>query len=185
MPRAFIWASCAIFAWSSLTNVSAAEASGCQLAHARDKRVGAQITEGRVLKAAREAVQKSQVKTQVAVCRLTLPYISATAEHLANSYYMAVTNRLVARFNNAELRAVFGHEMAHIVLGQRAAGFELTHRRRAKYEQEADAVSATWFGRTAMRSVVRKLLADTRNLPDPSERREAIRELNARIQRLQ
>ena len=114
-----------------------------------------------------------------------MPYLSATVENLGSYYYVGVTRMLVERSTDAELRAALGHEIAHIVLGHRTPRFELTHNRTAQYEQDADALSARWFGKAAMRSVLEKLHADARRLPKASHRRQAIIELNARINALQ
>ena len=74
--------------------------------------------------------------------------------------------------------------MAHNVLGHRAATFELTHHRSAKYEQEADALSATWFGKGPMRRVLKMLQKDAKTLPHASQKRQALAELNARLNAL-
>jgi Zn-dependent protease with chaperone function len=184
MSRIARWYFVAFFTFLTVTRTYAAPTGGCREAHAHDNRVGAEIVEPRVVNAAREAVRRSRIGSEVVVCRLELPYLTATVEYLDNSYYVAVSRILIAHFNDAELRAVFGHEMAHIVLGHRATGFELRHLRTAEYEQAADALSASWFGTRGMASVLRKLRTDALKLPEPAERRQATLELNARIQAL-
>ena len=156
----------------------------CREARLHDHRIGGEITNPRVLEAARDALQRSGLEARLVVCELSIPLLTATVENLGTSYYIGITKVLVESFSDAELRAVLGHEMAHIVLGHRAPSFQLTHSRAAEYEQAADGLSANWFGKPAMLSVLRKLRADTRKLPKASQRRQSVVELNARIRAL-
>src|SRR3954447_24742749 len=120
---------------------------GCEAVRSRNHRIGRELTDARVLRAATTAIQASGLQGPVLVCTLLMPYLTATVEYVEDSYYVSVTNLLLERFSHPELQAVFGHEIAHVVLGHRAPAFELTHNRSAKYEQEADALSAEWFGK--------------------------------------
>ena len=156
----------------------------CREARLHDNRIGREITNPRVLEAARDALQMSGLETRLVVCELSIPVLTATVENLGASYYVGITKVLIESFSDAELRAVLGHEIAHIVLGHRAPSFELTHSRATEYEQAADGLSAKWFGKPAMSSVLRKLRADTRRLPKASQRRQSVVELNARIKAL-
>ncbi len=81
--------------------------------------------------------------------------------------------------------AVLGHKLAHILLGHRAVNFELTHHRAAEYERAADALSARWFGKAPMRSLLEKLRVDANRLPNGSLRHRAFVELNERISALE
>ncbi len=65
--------------------------------------------------------------------------------------------------------------------GMRAPMFELTHNRAAEYERAADALSARWFGKFPMRSLLEKLRLDAGRLPDGSLRERALAELDERI----
>jgi len=165
-----------------LVTTAAYGASGdrCEEARARDPRIGSELTDARVVNAATAAISKSRIEAPVVVCELLLPVLTATVENLGTSYYVGITRILVERFSDPELRAVLGHEMAHIVLGHRAGRYELTHHRSAAHERAADALSAKWFGKAPMRSVVLKLQADARMLPTAEQRRRAIAELKAR-----
>ncbi len=180
-----LWSATALLACSLVTSSSAVPRNGCDQARLRDLRVGNTITDPRVIKAIQDAARLSGLGSEVTGCYLKIPYLTATVENLGDSYYVGVTRVLTAHFNDAELRAVFGHEMAHIVLGHRAAGFELTHLRSAEYEKAADALSAKWFGKPAMRNVLRKLRTDAVNLRSPAERRLSVVELNERLRALQ
>jgi len=187
MRRMLCSAAAAAFALFAVPSVCAyaAPADACQEARARDKRLGAEVTDPRVLEALTAVVDVSGFRPHVVACEVSMPYLSATVENLGSYYYVGVTRMLVERSTDAELRAALGHEIAHIVLGHRTPRFELTHNRTAQYEQDADALSARWFGKAAMRSVLEKLRADARRLPKASHRRQAIIELNARINALQ
>jgi len=162
----------------------AAPADICAEARTHQKHVGAEITDPRVQQALADIAKASNL-APVAACELKMPYFNAIAENLGGSFYIALTPQVMAQSSAAELRAVIGHEMAHIALGQRAAGFELTHHRTIKYEEEADALSARWFGAEGMISVLTKLKTDAARLPNEAQRRLAIRELDARIKALQ
>jgi len=161
-----------------------AKADTCAEARAHQGYVGAELTDPRVLQALADISRASNL-APVAACELNMPFFNATAENLGGHYYIALTARVLAQSTDAELRAVIGHEMAHIALGQRAAGFELMHHRTIKYEEEADALSARWFGKEGMVSVLTKLKADALRLPTPAQRRMAAAEIDARIKALQ
>ena len=160
------------------------ETDTCAEARAHQHHVGAELTDPRVQQALADISRASNL-APVAACTLDMPYFNATAENLGGHYYIALTPRVLAQSTDAELRAVIGHEMGHIALGQRAAGFELTHHRAIKYEEEADALSARWFGKEGMVSVLKKLRVDAAGLPNPMQRRLAIAEIDARIKALQ
>jgi Zn-dependent protease with chaperone function len=179
------WSTAAILALCVITNADAAPTDACQEARVRDKRVGAEITDPRVLAAVAAVVEVSGFRPRVVMCEVSMPYVTATVENLGSYYYVGVTRMLVERSTDAELRAALAHELAHIVLGHRISGFELTHRRTAQYEQDADALSARWFGKAPMRSLLEKLRADAKRLPRASQRRGAMIELDARIHALQ
>lgn len=168
-----------------LSEVPAGFADSCEDARHRYARIGPEITDFRVLTAANAAIQASGFQGHVVTCVLLMPYVNATVEKIGSSYYVSITKSLIERLGDAELRAVLGHEMAHIVLGHRAPAFELTHHRVAKYEQQADALSAEWFGRPAMRSVIEQLRLDALRLPIARQRRQALAELDARLKSLQ
>jgi Zn-dependent protease with chaperone function len=185
MRPLFYGALAAVFALYFVPIASAKPTDACQEARAQDKRVVAEVTDPRVLTAVAAAVEVSGFQQHVVACEISIPYLSATVEKLENYYYVGVTKMLVEYSTDAELRAAVGHEIAHIVLGHRTSSFELTHIRTAKYEQEADALSALWFGKAGMRSLLIKLRVDAMRLPKPSQRRHAIAEIAARIKALQ
>lgn len=168
----------------ALTSAYGASSDRCEEARIRDRRIGGEVTNARVTEAANAAIVKSRIGAPVVVCELSLPLLTATVENLGASYYVGITRPLVDRFSVSELRAVLGHEMAHVVLGHRAQTFELTHSRSAVFERAADALSAKWFGKAAMRRVILKLRVDARKLPRTAQRRQAIRELRARMNAL-
>ena len=164
---------------------AALPADACAEVRAHDSSVGAEITDPRVLAALHDAITVSGLGARVVPCWLTVPFFNATVDDVGSYYYVGVTKALAAAASDAELRAVLGHEMAHIALGHRTTRFELTHHRSAGFEEGADALAAQWFGADAMLSVLVKLRDDAGKLPDAVERRLAIRELNARIHALQ
>ena len=164
---------------------NAAPADPCQKARAHDKRVGTEITDPRVTNALTAVVEASGFQHDVVVCEISMPYLNATVGRLGSYYYVGVTRLVLEDFTDAELHAVLGHEIAHFVLGHRAPGFELTNHRAARYEEAADALSARWFDKAAMQSVLKKLRVDTRALPNASMRDRAIMEIDARIIALQ
>ncbi len=184
MRRLLCSAAAAAFALSAIPSAYAAPADACQEARAQDKRVGAEITDTRMLAAMAAVVEASDFRSRVVTCEINMSYVNATAERVKDYYYVGVTKSLVERFTDAELRAALGHELAHIVLGHRRIGFELTHHRTARYEREADGLSARWLGKAPMRSVLEKLRTDAEKLPAP-RRRQAIAEINARVDALQ
>jgi Zn-dependent protease with chaperone function len=163
---------------------AAAPANACAEARAQDPTVGAAITDPRVLAALHDAYTCSGLGTPVVPCWLNMPFVNATVDDVGSFYYVAVTRALVAEMTDIELRAVLGHEIAHIVLGHRTARFELTHHRSAAFEATADALSALWFGNDAMLSVLTKLRADAAKLPDAAQRRVAIRQIDERVRDL-
>jgi hypothetical protein len=185
MRPVFCGALAAVFALYFALIARAAPQDACEEARAQDKRVVAEVTDSRVLTAVAAAVEVSGFQQHVVTCEISVPYLSATVEKLEDYYYVGVTKMLVEHTTDAELRAALGHEIAHIVLGHRTSSFELTHIRTAKYEQEADALSALWFGKAGMRSLLKKLRVDAMRLPKPSQRRLATAEIDARIKMLQ
>jgi predicted Zn-dependent protease len=162
-------------AWRACASVTApSRASG----------VDAETTDPRVLAALKAVIVVSGFRTRVTVCELSLPYLNATVENFGSYYSIGVTKMLIKQSTNVELRAVLGHEIAHIVLGHRIARFELRHRRTARDEEAADALSARWFGKAAMLSVLKKVRADAKKLSQVALKRQAIIELDARINAL-
>lgn len=164
---------------------NAASADHCQKARAHDKRVGDEITNPRMTNALTAVVEASGFRHHVVVCEISMPYLNATVGRLGSYYYVGVTRLLLEDFTDAELHAVLGHEIAHFVLGHRDPGFELTNHRAVRYEEAADALSARWFDKAAMQSVLKKLRVDARALPNASLRDRAIMEIDARISALQ
>jgi Zn-dependent protease with chaperone function len=162
-----------------------APADHCQYARAHGKHVGAEITDTRVISALAAVLEASGFRRDVVVCEISMPRLNATVGRLGGSYYVGITKPVLENFNDAELRAVLGHELAHIVLGHRNRGFELTNHRAAQFEEAADALSAQWLDKTAMQSVLRKLRVDAMALPNASMRDRAIMEIDARIKALQ
>lgn len=163
----------------------AAPADHCQYPRAHDKRVGTEITDPRVTNALAAVVAASGLRRDVVICEISMPNLNATVGRLGRHYYVGVTRSVLEDFTDAELQAVFGHEIAHVVLGHREPGFELTNHRGARFEKAADALSARWLDKAAMQSVLRKLRVDARALPDASMRDRAIMEIDARIKALQ
>ena len=176
-----------IFALWAIPGVcaQAAPADPCQKARARDKRVGTEFNDPRVTNALTDVIEASGFRHHVVVCEISIPNLNATVGNLGSYYYVGVTRRLVEDFTDAELHAVLGHEIAHVVLGHRAAGFELTNHRAARYEEAADALSARWLDKAAMRSVLKKLRNELGALPKASMRDRGIKEIDARISALQ
>jgi Zn-dependent protease with chaperone function len=164
---------------------AAAPADVCQQFRAHDTGVGAEIKDERVLAALKDTIAVSGVGGPIVPCWLTMPYFNATVDDVGSSYYVGLTRTLVAEASDAELRAVLGHEVAHLVLGHRTARFELTHHRTAGFEEAADALSAQWFGAEGMLSVLMKLRTDAMKLPSATERRLAAAEIDKRIHALQ
>jgi Zn-dependent protease with chaperone function len=164
---------------------NAAPPDPCLNMRAHDKRVGAELTDPRVVNALKTVVERSGFQHIVAVCEISMPQINATAGRVGTRYYVGITKSLLAAFTDPELQAVLGHEIAHLVLGHRDPGFELTNHRASRYEQAADAVSARWFDKDAMQSALKKLRVDAAALPDASLRAKAIIEIDARIKALQ
>jgi Zn-dependent protease with chaperone function len=121
----------------------------------------------------------------VVVCEISMTYLNATVGHLGRHYYVGLTKMVLEEFNDAELRAVLGHEMAHLVLGHRDAGCELANRRTTRFEKAADALSARWVDKGAMQSVLQKLRVNASILPDAALRNRATIEIDARIKALQ
>jgi Zn-dependent protease with chaperone function len=181
VAAAITFALCAIPSFCA----NAAPADECQKARAHDSRVGSEIADPRVINALTAVVEASGFRRHVVVCEIATPHLNATVEFLGRYYYIGVTRSLLEDFTDAELQAVLGHEIAHLVLGHRAPGFELTNSRAARYEQAADALSARWFDKAAMQSVLEKLRVDARTLPNASLRNRAIMEIDARINALQ
>ncbi len=163
----------------------AAPADRCQYARAHDKSMGTEITDPRVTNALTAVIATSGFRQPVVVCEISMPYLNATVGRLGKYYYVGLTKLVLEEFTDVELRAVLGHEMAHLVLGHRDPRFELTNRRATRYEQAADALSARWVDKEAMQSVLRKLRVDASMLPDAATRTRATIEIDARIKALQ
>ena len=174
------------FALCTLPSVGArgVPADHCQNARAHDKQVGAEITDSRVATALAAVLETSGFRRNVVVCEISVPHLNATVARLGGSYYVGITKAVLENFTDAELRAVLGHELAHIVLGHRNRGFELTNHRAARFEEAADALSAQWLDKAAMQSVLRKLRVDATTLPNASMRDRATTEIDARIKAL-
>ncbi len=170
---------------SLISSAYAEPADACKSARSHERRIGAEYNDPRVTQATKDVLEVSGFAGKVVVCKLLLPYFSATVENFRGSFYVAVSEILVDRFTDAELRAVLGHELAHVVLGHRAPSFELTHYRSAEYEKAADALSAQWLGKADMRNVLEKLRVDAMRLPHPAQRRQAVAEISARLEALQ
>lgn len=168
---------------SSYTN--SAPADRCQNARAHDKSMRAEITNPRVTNALAAVVETSRFRHPVVVCEISMTYLNATVGHLGRHYYVGLTKMVLEEFNDAELRAVLGHEIAHLVLGHRDAGFELANRRATRFEKAADALSARWVDKGAMQSVLQKLRVNASILPDAALRNRATIEIDARIKALQ
>jgi len=183
MTRLLCTAAVAALALTALAGGAAADT--CAEARAENRYVGHEITDPRVTQALADIVKASGLEPNVVACELKMPYFNAIAENLGGHYYIGISPRVLAQSTDAELRAVIGHEMGHIALGQRVAGFELTHHRTIKYEEQADALSARWFGKEGMISVLTKLKADAQHLPSETRRRLATAEIDARIKALQ
>jgi len=164
---------------------NAASADPCLNMRAHDKRVGPELTDPRVVNALKTVVERSGFQHTVAVCEISMPQINATAGRVGTRYYVGITRSLLADFTDPELQAVLGHEIAHLVLGHRDPGFELTNRRASRYEQAADALAARWLEKDSMQSVLKKLRIHAAALPDASLRAKAIIEIDARIKALQ
>jgi Zn-dependent protease with chaperone function len=165
--------------------VRAVSVDHCQYARAHDKRVGTEITDPRVTGLLSAVVDASGFRHDVIVCEIFMPRLNATVGRLGKHYYIGLTKSVLKDFTDAELQAVLGHEMAHIVLGHRDPGFELTNRRTPRFEEAADALSAKWFDKAAMQSVLKKLRVDASALPNDAMRSRAVREIDARIKALQ
>lgn len=163
---------------------NAAPADRCQNARAYDKSMGTEITDPRVTNALAAVVRTSGFRHPVVVCEISVPYLNATVGRLGRRYYVGLTKLALEEFTDAELQAVLGHEMAHLILGHRDPGFELTSHRAARYEEAADALSARWVDKGAMQSVLRKLRVNASMLPDAAQRNRAAIEIEARIKAL-
>ena len=185
MSRMLRSAIAALALCTTLPARAAVPADACAEVRTHDSSVGAEITDPRVLAALHDAITVSGLGVRVVPCWLTTPLFNATVDDLGSFYYVGVTRSLAAAASDAELRAVLGHEVAHIALGHRTTRFELTHHRTAGFEEGADALAAQWFGANAMLSVLMKLRTDAAKLPDAAERRLAIREIDARIHALE
>ena len=160
-------------------------AERCEEASAHNKRLGVEITDPRVVNATAAAIEASGLKTPIVLCELHMPYINATVDHAGRFYLIGLTKTLIQRTTDAELRAIIGHEIAHIVLGHRSPMLELTHHRTAKSEQKADELAAHWFGKEPMVSVLNKLRDDAARLEPARLREQANEEIGARVKALQ
>jgi Zn-dependent protease with chaperone function len=156
----------------------------CQQASAHNKHLGVEITDPRVVSATVAVVEASGLKAPIVLCELHMPYINATVDHAGGFYLIGLTKTLIQRTTDAELRAVIGHEIAHIVLGHRGP-VELTHQRTAKSEENADELAARWFGKEPMVSVLHKLRDDAAHLQPARLREQADAELEVRVKALQ
>jgi len=167
------------------SSINAAPVDRCQNARAHDKNMGTEITDPRVITALTVVVATSGFRHPVVVCEISMPYLNATVGRLGKQYYMGLTKLVLEEFSDVELRAVLGHEMAHLVLGHRDPGFELANRRTTRFEKAADALSARWVDKGAMQSVLQKLRVNASILPDAALRNRATIEIDARIKALQ
>jgi Zn-dependent protease with chaperone function len=185
-PRARVlhWSLAVTLILCTIANAHAASPSACQETRARANSELVEIKDTRVLSVIRTAIKITGFRTRVVLCELSLPYLSATVENQGGYYRVGITRMLLERATRAELLAVVGHEVAHIVLGHRAPMFELAHNRAAEYERAADALSARWFGKAPMRSLLEKLRVDAGRLPEGSLRERALAELDERISSL-
>jgi Zn-dependent protease with chaperone function len=147
--------------------------------------MGAEITDPRVRNALTAVIATSGFRKSVVVCEISMPYLNATVGRLGKQYYVGLTKLAVEEFTDVELRAVLGHEMAHLVLGHRDPGFELTNARATRYEHAADALSARWVDKGAMQGVLMKLRVNASMFPDAAMRKRATIEIDARIKALQ
>jgi hypothetical protein len=181
--RLFLGAA-ALLLFVEVPSAYAASAGKCEQAQKQYRQLGLELADPRVQKAVSAAIQASGFQADVVACELLMPYVTATVEKVGSTYYIGITRLLLGHFTDKQIQAVLGHEIAHIVLGHRAPTFELTHHRAIKYEKEADALSAQWFGKRDMRSVIEVLRLDARMLPKASQRRRALAELNARLKAL-
>jgi len=99
----------------------------------------------------------------VVLCEFASEIYAAFAAPLAaGRYAIVLRSGLPDMFTDSELRAVIGHEVAHIVLGHNSnfgafAGPDIS--RMQKHELEADALSARWFGAGAAASAAEKFLS--------------------------
>jgi Peptidase family M48 len=184
LSRSLFWGAAALLLCFEMPSTYAASAGKCEEAQKRYHQLGPELADLRVQKAVNATIQASGFQADVVACELLMPYVTATVEKVGSSYYIGITHSLLEHFTDEEIQAVLGHEIAHIVLGHRAPTFELTHHRAIKYEKEADALSAQWFGQRGMRSVIEVLRLDARRLPKASQRRRALAELNARLKAL-
>jgi Zn-dependent protease with chaperone function len=146
--------------------------------------MGTEIVDPRVTNALTAVVKTSGFNHPVVVCEISMPYLNATVQRLGRRYSIGLTKLALEEFTDAELQAVLGHEMAHLVLGHRDPGFELTSYRAIRYEKAADALSARWVDKEAMQSVLRKLRVNASMLPDAAQRNRATLEIEARIKAL-
>lgn len=144
-----------------------------------------EVSDVRLVTALAAVLSVTHFRRRTVACEISMPYLNATIEDVGGYYRLGVTRMLVRRFNNVELRAVIGHEIAHVVLGDRVVGFKMRHRRTAHDEENADAMAARWFGKAAMRAVLKKVRTDAQKLPQPLLKRQAVFELDARINALQ
>ena len=160
-------------------------AERCQQASVHNKRLGVEITDPRVISATVAVIEASGLKAPIVLCELHMHYINATIDHAGRFYLIGLTKTLIQHTTDAELRAIIGHEIAHIVLGHRNPMLELTHHRTAKSEQKADELAAHWFGKEPMVSVLNKLRDDAARLEPARLREQANEEIGARVKALQ
>lgn len=160
-------------------------AERCERAISHNNRLGAELTDARVLSAAASVIETSEFKPKVVFCELHMPYINATVDNLEHFYAIGLTKTLIERTTDAELRAIIAHELAHVVLGHRTPIFEVTRHRKTKYEKAADELATRWSGQEPMISVLKKLLDDVTRLQSAMLRDRATAELEARIKALQ
>ena len=92
MRRMLCSAAAAVFAVCAIPSVCAyaARADACQEARVHDKRVGAQVTDPRVLRAITAVVEVSGFRPHVVACEVSMPYLSATVGNLGSYYYWAL-----------------------------------------------------------------------------------------------
>jgi len=157
-----------------------AHADECSDAHQRHKTVGAAVEDTQILKLVTEVLRATSLEQKpVRVCRLTLPLINATVDNMGSYYLVGLSDGLLARCTNSEIRAALGHEVGHIVLGHRAQPFK-ADARTFEREEAADAYAVSLFGASGMQTLLAKLLGDSIDLP-AKDRLWASRELPARI----
>ncbi len=147
----------------SCASISQSAASGCGQLDVVDVKELRETTNKRVIRALDDVRWTSKDYRPVILCEFDPPSTRTAfaAEYEMGHFLIALRTDLPELFLDDELRAVVGHEMAHIILkhsskfGAFASGDVA---KQQQHELEADKLSARWFGGLASKRAMEKFL---------------------------